>query len=126
MERPEVRVLYKYVTADRARQILRDRRIYWNHASLFLRLRNRDLSSVPWVQDHCQNARVALLGRVLRHAVQAAGRFVECLTGLQNLRRLVVESEFVLAFQDVPENRAGMAVRRSRLSWSQRHFHDCC
>src|SRR5262245_33444824 len=44
---------------------------------LLLRLRNRDLPGVPRVQDHCQDARVALRGRVLRHAVQAPGRLVE-------------------------------------------------
>src|SRR5262245_1150248 len=91
---------------------------------LRLRFRNRDLPGVPRVQDHCQDARVALRGRVLRHAVQAAGRLVERVPRLERLGRLVVDGPLVLALQDVPDHRAGVAVRLASLTGVQRHFHD--
>src|SRR5262245_64290792 len=81
---------------------------------LLLRLRNRDLLGVPRVQDHCQDARVALRGRVPRHAVQAAGRLVERVPRLERLGRLVVDGPLVLALQDV----ADQDRKRTRLKSS--------
>src|SRR5262249_4774073 len=55
-------------------------------------------------------------------AVQAAGRLVEGVTGLEDLGLVVVDGPLVLALQDVPERRAGVAVRRLHLARRQRHL----
>src|SRR3954454_16268666 len=58
----------------------------------------------------------------LRDAVQAAGRLVERLARLEYLGLVVVDGPLVLAFQDVPEGRAGVAMRCFHLARRQRHL----
>src|SRR5262249_34400625 len=55
-------------------------------------------------------------------AVQAAGRLVEGVTGLEDLGLVVVAGPLVPALQDVPERRAGVAVRPLPLARRQRHL----
>src|SRR5262249_35614548 len=65
---------------------------------------------------------LALLARVLRDAVQAAGRLVEGVADLERLGGVVVDGPLVLALEDVAERRAGVAVRRARLARPQGHL----
>src|SRR5262245_44754852 len=58
---------------------------------LFSFLGDDDVRDVCGVQHHGQDARLALLARVLRDAVQAAGRLVEGVPGLQRPDGLVVD-----------------------------------
>src|SRR6516164_2811167 len=93
-------------------------------AKLLIRFRNRDLLGVPRMQNHCEDASVALRRRVLRHAVEAPGRLIKRLASLEHLRGLLVYGELVLAFQDVADHRTGVAVRLALLAGFQRHFYD--
>src|SRR6516165_2779075 len=81
-----------------------------------------DVFGVLRVQDDGDEARLVLLAGVPADAVQAAGRLVEGVTGLEDLGLVVVDGPFVLALQDVPERRAGVAVRRLHLARRQRHL----
>src|SRR5262249_3675616 len=78
--------------------------------SLFLRLRDDQILRVPRVQDPRQHPGPHL-ARVPGHPVQASARLVERIARLEHLGRLVVDGPLVLALQDVPERRPGMAVR---------------
>jgi CHAT domain-containing protein len=86
-----------------------------------LRLGDDKILGIPGVQDPGQHAGLHL-ARVPGHPVQAPAPFVERLAGLEDLRRLVVDGPLVLAFQDVPECRPGMAVRGARMAGFQRHL----
>src|SRR5438105_265784 len=77
----------------------------WSTALFFLLLRDGDLLRVARVEDHRDEARLTLRGRVLRHPVEAPGRLVERLARLEHLGRLVVDPEFVFPFQYVNEPR---------------------
>ena len=92
-------------------------------SDILLLLGNSNLFRIRRVQHHRDEAGFHL-ARVSRHAVQAAGRFVECLPRLEHLGRLVVDPQFVLAFHHVPDRRPGMAVRDAGLPGLDRHFHD--
>jgi hypothetical protein len=50
--------------------------------SLLRLFRDGDLFGVAGMQDHREEARLALLARVPRHPVEAAGRLVERVPGL--------------------------------------------
>src|SRR5262249_58786623 len=67
-------------------------------------------------QDDGDEARLVLGAGVPADAVQAAGRLVEGVTGLEDLGLVVVDGPLVLALQDVPERRAGVTVRRLHLA----------
>src|SRR5262249_1230027 len=69
-----------------------------------------------------QDARLALLARVLRDPVQAAGRLVEGVPHLEDLDLVVVDGPLVLALQDVAEHRAGGPGRRAGLARPQGHL----
>src|SRR6516162_7032241 len=90
--------------------------------SLFLLFGNDDVLGVLRVQDDCDEARLVLLAGVPADPVQAAGRLVEGVTGLEDLGLVVVDGPLVLALQDVPERRAGMTVRRLHLARRERHL----
>src|SRR5262249_17748977 len=83
---------------------------------LFVLLGDDDVLDVCGVQHHGQDARLALLARVPRHAVQAPGRLVERVPGLEDLGGALVDGPLVLALQDEAERRAGAAVPRARLA----------
>src|SRR5262245_61515625 len=82
----------------------------------FSLLGDDDVLDVCGVQHHGQDARLALLARVPRHAVQAAGRLVEGVADLERPGGVVVDGPLVLALEDVAERRARVAVRRARLA----------
>src|SRR5262249_4453619 len=90
--------------------------------SLFLLFGDDDVLGVLRVQDDGDEARLVLLAGVPADAVQAAGRLVEGVTGLEDLGLVVVDGPLVPALQDVPERRAGMTVRRLHLARRQRHL----
>src|SRR5215472_6334323 len=90
--------------------------------SLFLLFGDDDVLGVLRVQDDGDEARLVLLAGIPADAVQAAGRLVEGVTGLEDLGLVVVDGPLVLALQDVPERRAGVAVRRLHLARHQRHL----
>src|SRR6516225_6229219 len=75
--------------------------------SLFLLFRDDDVLGVLRVQDDSDEACLVLVAGVPADAVQAAGRLVEGVTGLEDLGLVVVDGPLVLALQDVPERRAG-------------------
>src|SRR5262249_47427538 len=88
----------------------------------FILLGDDDVRDVCGVQHHGQDARLALLARVPRDAVQAAGRLVKGVPDLQDLGGVVVDGPLVLALQNVAERRAGVAVRRAGLARPQGHL----
>src|SRR6266850_7684456 len=90
--------------------------------SLILLFGDDDVLGVFRVQDDGDEARLVLRAGVPADAVQAAGRLVEGVTGLEDLGLVVVDGPLVLALQDVPKRRAGMAVRRLHLTRRQRHL----
>src|SRR5215467_12844028 len=90
--------------------------------SLFLLFGDDEVLGVLRVQDDGDEARLVLRAGVPSDAVQAAGRLVEGVTGLEDLGLVVVDGPLVLALQDVPERRAGMTVRRLHLARRQRHL----
>jgi hypothetical protein len=81
--------------------------------SLFLLFGDDDVLGVLRVQDDGDEARLVRLAGVPGDAVQAAGRFVEGVTGLKDLGFVVVDGPLVLALQDVPERRAGVTCAAS-------------
>src|SRR5262249_11722924 len=83
---------------------------------LFILLGDDNVLDVCGVQHDGQDPYLALLARVPRHAVQAPGRLVERVSGLENLGGVVVDGPLVLALQDVAERRAGVAVNRFHLA----------
>src|SRR5262245_16794472 len=89
---------------------------------LFLLLGDDEVLGIFRVQDGGDEARLVLLAGVPADTVQAAGRLIEGVTGLKYLGLVVVDGPLVLALQDVPERRAGMAVRRLHLARRQRHL----
>src|SRR5262245_61372620 len=90
--------------------------------ALFLLFGDEDVLGVLRVQDDGDEARLVRLAGVPADAVQAAGRLVEGVTGLDDLGLVVVDGPLVLALQDVPERRAGVAMRRLHLARRQRHL----
>src|SRR4051794_1561239 len=56
--------------------------------------------------------------------MDAPGRFIERLTGRVSLYGFVVDGVLVLALEDVSEDRAGVAVRRTLLTNLNCHFLD--
>src|SRR5262249_40892252 len=89
---------------------------------LFLLLGDDDVLGILWVQDDGDQARLVLLAGIPADVVQAAGRLVEGVTGLEDPGLVAVDGPLVLALQDVPERRAGMTVRRLHLARRQRHL----
>src|SRR5262249_13728265 len=81
-----------------------------------------DVPGVLRVQDDGDEARLVRLAGVPADTVQAAGRLVEGVTGLEDPGLVVVDGPLVLALQDVAERRAGMAMRRLYLARRQRHL----
>src|SRR5215470_13040975 len=75
-----------------------------------------DVLGILRVQDDGDEARLVRLAGVPADAVQAAGRLVEGVTGLEDLGLVVIDGPLVRALQDVPERRAGVAVRRLHLA----------
>src|SRR5215469_361113 len=90
--------------------------------SLFLLYGDDDVLGVLRVQDNGDEARLVRLAGVPTDAVQAAGRLVEGVPGLEDLGLVVVDGPLVLALQDVPERRAGVTVRHLYLARRQRHL----
>src|SRR5262245_50778707 len=90
--------------------------------SLFLLFGDDDVPGVLRVQDDGDEARLVRLAGVPADAVQAAGRLVEGVTGLEDPGLVAVDGPLVLALQDVAERRAGVPVRRAGLSRPQRHL----
>src|SRR5262245_28719385 len=90
--------------------------------SLFLLFGDDDVLGVRRVQDDGDEARLVRRAGVPADAVQAAGRLVEGVTGLEDPGLVVVDGPLVLALQDVAERRAGVAVRRLHLARRQRHL----
>src|SRR5262245_56185050 len=90
--------------------------------ALFLPFGDDDVLGVLRVQDAGDEARLVRRAGVPADAVQAAGRLVDGVTGLEDLGLVVVDGPLVLALQDVPERRAGVAVRRLHLARRQRHL----
>src|SRR5262245_15280021 len=88
----------------------------------FVLLGDDDVLGILRVQDDGDQARRGLLAGIPADVVQAAGRLVECVTGLEDLGLVAVDGPLVLALQDVAERRAGMAVRRLHLARRQRHL----
>src|SRR3954452_14735365 len=82
---------------------------------LFILLGDDDVPGALRVQDDGDEARLVLLAGVPADAVQAAGRLIGGVTGLEGPRLVAVDGPLVLALQDVPECRAGMAVCRLHL-----------
>src|SRR5207244_12962626 len=74
------------------------------------------------VQDDSQHTSLGV-ARVLRDPVEAAGRLVEGVPGLERLGGLVVDGPLVLALDDVPEHRTGVAVRYAALTRLKRDLH---
>src|SRR5262249_40150913 len=89
---------------------------------LFLLFGDDDVLDGCGMQHHGQDAGLALLARVPRHAVQAAGRLVEGVAGLERPDLVVVDGPLVLALEDIAEPRARVAVRRVRLARPQGHL----
>src|SRR5262245_59272704 len=75
-------------------------------------LSDRRILDIAGMQGHCQEAGPSLGARVPGHAMHAPRRFVKRFPGLVSLDRFVVDSVLVVAFKDVAEHRAGVAVRR--------------
>src|SRR5262245_14322195 len=94
----------------------------WRSLLLFLLLGDDDVLGVLRVQDDGDQARLVLLAGVPADAVQAAGRLVEGVPGLEDLGLVAVDGPLVLALEDVAERRTGMAVRRLHLAGRQRHL----
>src|SRR5262245_4305596 len=90
--------------------------------SLFLLFGDDDVRGVLRVQDDGDEARLVLLAGVPADTVQAAGRLVEGVAGLECPGGVVVDGPLVLALDDVPERRAGVTVRRLHLARRQRHL----
>src|SRR5262249_49423879 len=90
--------------------------------SVLLLFRDDDVLHVLRVQHDGQDARRVLVAGVLRDAVQAAGRLVEGVPGLENLGLVVVDRPLVLALDYVAEHRPRVVVRRAGLAWLQRHL----
>src|SRR5215831_6754581 len=90
--------------------------------SLFRLFGDDDVLGVLRVQNNGDEARLVLLAGVPADAMQAAGRLVEGVTGLEDLGLVVVDGPLVLALQDVPERRAGVTMRRLHLARRQRHL----
>src|SRR5262249_20886898 len=90
--------------------------------SLFLLFGDDDVLGVLRVQDDGDEARLVRLAGVPAHVVQAAGRLIKGVAGLENLGLVAVDGPLVLALQDVAERRAGMTVRRLHLARRQRHL----
>src|SRR5262249_32007548 len=63
------------------------------------------------------------LARVLGHPVEAPGRLVERIAGLERFGGLVIDGPLVLSLYDVPEHGAGMAMRRAGLTRLKSQFH---
>src|SRR5262249_45492920 len=89
---------------------------------LLLLLGDDEVLGVLRVQDDGDEARLVLRAGIPADAVQAAGRLVESVAGLEDFGLVVVDGPLVLALQDVAERRAGMAVRRLHLARRQRHL----
>src|SRR5262245_17772927 len=70
--------------------------------SLFL-FEDDEVLGVLRVQDDGDEACLVRLAGVPADAVQAAGRLVEGITGLEDLGLVVVDGPLVFALQDVPE-----------------------
>src|SRR5262249_38681499 len=90
--------------------------------SLLFLFGDDDVLGVLRVQNDGDEARLVRLAGVPADAVQAAGRLVEGVTGLEDLGFVVVDGPLVLTRQDVPERRAGVTVRRLHLARCQRHL----
>src|SRR6516164_7704057 len=90
--------------------------------SLFFLFGDDDVLGVLRVQDDGDEARLVLLAGVPADVVQAAGRLVEGVTGLERPGGVAVDGPLVLALQDVAERRAGVAVRRLHRARRQRHL----
>src|SRR5262245_42174817 len=90
--------------------------------SLFLLFGDDDVLGILRVQDDGDEARLLLLAGIPADVVQAAGRLVEGVAGLEDLGVIAVDGPLVLALQDVAERRAGMTVRRLHLARRQRHL----
>src|SRR5262249_33217957 len=105
-------------TSGTARRVLT-----WSATGSLLRLRDDDVLCVSRVQDprHYPGLHLAW---VPGDAVQAPGRLVERLARLEYFGRLGVDGKLLLALQNVPERRAGGAVRGSRLARFKRSL-DC-
>src|SRR4249920_704726 len=79
---------------------------------LFLLFGDDEVLGVLRVQDDGDEARLVFRAGIPADAVQATGRLVEGVASFEDLGLVVVDGPLVLAFQDVPERRARMAVRR--------------
>src|SRR6516165_8316002 len=99
-----------------------DRRAGAHLPSLFLLYGDDDVPGVLRVQDDGDEARLVLHAGVPADAVEAAGRLVERVAGLEDPGLVVIDGPLVLALQDVPERRAGVTVRRLHLARRQRHL----
>src|SRR5438067_1737991 len=58
--------------------------------------------------------------------METAGRLIESIPGLERLGGLVIDCPLVLALDDVPEDRPGMAVRYTALTWLKHDLHRRC
>src|SRR5437870_11072556 len=77
------------------------------------------LFAILRVQEDSQHAGLGV-ARILRHPVEAAGRLVEGVTGLERFGGLVVDGPLVGALHNVFTHRAGVTVRCAGLPRVQR------
>src|SRR5262245_42813794 len=89
---------------------------------LFLLLGDDEVLGILRVQDDGNEACLVLLAGIPADTVQAAGRLVEGVTGLEDLGLVVVDGPLVFALQDVPERRAGVTVRHLNFARRQRYI----
>src|SRR5262245_59718296 len=75
-----------------------------------------------WMHDYGDQASLVLVAGIPADIVQAGGRLVEGVAGLEDLGLVAVDGPLVLTLQDVPERRAGMTVRRLHRARRQRHL----
>src|SRR5262245_19041928 len=90
--------------------------------SVLLLFRDDDVLDVVGVQHDGQDARRVLVAGVLRDAVQAAGRLVEGVTGLEDPGLVVVDRPLVLALDHVAEHGSRVSVRGAGVAGLQRHL----
>src|SRR5262249_50902593 len=88
--------------------------------SPLLLFRDDDVLGVLRVQDDGDEARLVRPAGVPADAVQAAGRLVEGVPGLEDLGLVALAAPLVLPLQAVPDRRAGVAVPRPPLPRRQR------
>src|SRR5436190_22920722 len=87
-------------------------------------LRNGDLFGISWMQHHSDQTSAPARGRVPRYAMETPCGLIKSLARSKNLCWLIVDSEFIVAFQHIDESRSRMSMWQASLAGLQRHLDD--